>query len=193
MSTQATGMYSVIQDWSVYATQLDIMHKRLSGNSEKEALAMRQQMAQSVVDAYNNDGDDSTNITLEEAMSYIDQQYQARTGTSIVSTIEETTKGADSFWNYVPIVNWFIDDTTAEDLYKIMEGKKDVNTNNPEGLGKLAGNMAVGAGVAAIGTYIGCCAAAGSFVPGIGTAIGAGVGLLVGLGAWGLDFVLGKK
>lgn len=172
MSTQATGMYSVIKDWPVYGTQLDIMHKRLSGNNEKEALEMRRKMAQSVVDAYNNDGDDNTNVSLEEAMAYIDSQYQTRTGTSIVDTIEQTTKSAKSFWNYVPIVNLFIDDTTAEDLYKMMDGK-EANTKTAEGkFGKTLSTTAQGA---AIGAGL------GSIVPGLGTVLGAGVGAAIGL------------
>ena len=174
-----TGMYDVVKDWSVYATQIDIMHRRLSKNGEKEAMEMRQKLAQSIVDAYANDGNDATNITLEEAMGYIDSAYQSRTGQSLVETIDQTTRKADSFWNYVPIVNLFIDDTTAEDVYQMMDGKEP---NIKKAEGKFAKTASTTAQGAAAGAAIG--AACGG---GIGAIPGAIIGGIVGLASGLLD------
>ncbi len=164
------GMTAGVVDWSVYDTQIQVMHSRLSGNDEEAALDMRQQMAQSVMTAYENAGQP---ITKEEALSYVDSRYQQVTGKSLVATIEETTKS--SFWNYVPLVNLFVEEPSAEDLYKVMEGKKleDVEHKEAEKNGwGVAGTVttytAIGAG---IGTAI---------CPGLGSAIGAGAGLIVG-------------
>lgn len=167
-----TGMTAGVVDWGTYDTQIQVMYARLMGNNEEEALAMRQQMATSIMDAYNSDDDEANNITMEQALSYVDARYQQVTGMSIVGSIQETTK--NSFWNYVPIINLFTDETSAEDLYKIMEGedpeniKHQDNKKNGWGVaGTLAGYTAIGAGV-------------GSVVPVVGTAVGAGVGFVVG-------------
>jgi len=97
-------------------------------------------------------------------------------GVSVVDTINATTKSADSFWNYVPIVNLFIDDTSAEDLYAYMDGEKP-DTETAEGkLGKTASTTGMGA---ASGAGIG--AAVGTWIfPGIGTGLGAGIGAAIG-------------
>ena len=179
MSTQATGMYAVIKDWSIYATDMQIMHERLSGNNEEKALDMRREIAQSVVDTYANDGDDNTNITMEQALGYVDAQYKALTGQSIVDTIGQTTKSANSFWNYVPIVNWFVDDTTAEDLYAYMDGEKPDTQTAEHKVGKVASTAAQGA---AIGAGLGLCG--GPFAPltcTAGAIIGGIAGLFAGL------------
>ncbi|MBR3605543.1 MAG: hypothetical protein IKL52_05910 [Candidatus Gastranaerophilales bacterium] len=163
-----------IRDFSFLGTDLEIMHSRLSGNNEKEALAMRSEMADNIMEMYANNG---SSITRDEALAMVDTQYKYMSGgASVVDTIKETTKDADSFWNYVPIVNLFIDDTSEEDLYKMMD-EEQVDTETAEGkTGKVAGNVASGAAVgAAIGTAL------GGWAFGLGTAIGAGVGALVGL------------
>jgi hypothetical protein len=170
-TTAPTGMSAGVVDWATYDTQIAMMHNRLSGNNEEEALEMRQQMAQSIMNAYNSDADETNDITMEQALSYVDARYQQVTGQSIITTIDETTKSANSFWNYVPIVNWFIDDTSAEDLYDVMEGK-EANTKDKENKGGAWANIG---GCTAVGAGIGT-----AFCPGIGSAVGAGIGFVVG-------------
>ena len=62
----------------------------------------------------------SVDFTLTSDSStgvWISNESYISGGASVVDTIQASTKSANSFWNYVPIVNWFIDDTSAEDLY----------------------------------------------------------------------------
>ncbi|MBQ4646698.1 MAG: hypothetical protein IJB79_05060 [Candidatus Gastranaerophilales bacterium] len=171
-----TAMSSGVVDWATYDTQIQIMYNRLSGNEEEEALAMRQQMAQSVMNAYNSDDDTTNDITMEQALSYIDARYQQVTGQSVIATIDETTK--TSFWNYVPIVNCFVNETSAEDLYKIMEGEDPENVEHEEDktAGGTAGTIAA---CTAAGATIGT--AVGGWAFGLGTVVGAGVGFAVGV------------
>lgn len=184
--TNAESSNYKIKDYTFLGTDLQIMHSRLSGNNEEEALAMRSQMADDIMAMYEANG---SSISRAEALAMVDNQYKYMSGgASVVDTIKESTKDANSFWNYVPIVNLFIDDTSEEDLYKMMEGQ-ETNTKNAEGkaigtaaVGAVAG-YAVGAAVAIkAGTAIGT-----AVCPGFGTLVGAGIGAVVGLIAWGID------
>lgn len=169
--TNAESSNYKIKDYTFLGTDLQIMHSRLSGNNEEEALAMRSDMAKTIMEMYASNGSE---ITEAEALAIVDSQYKYMSGgASVVDTIKETTKSANSFWNFVPIVNLFIDDTSEEDLYKMMNGEKP-DTKTAEGkFGKTAGCVGTGA---AIGAAIGTC-----FGPGPGTLIGAGIGAAVGL------------
>lgn len=175
-----------INDFRFLATDLSIMHSRLSGNNEYVALNMRKQMADSIMQIYEANG---SSISQDEALALVDEQYTYMSGgASVVDTIEASTKSSNSFWNNVPIVNWFIDDTSAEDLFDYMKsGEFDSNRQSEEKTDKVVKTSAVGA---AAGTAIGACtgailgvkigamslAAAGP----VGAAVGAGVGLVLG-------------
>ena len=165
-----------ITDFTFLANDLQIMHGRLMGNNEKEALDMRKSMAAEIMQMYADNG---SSITEKKALALVDQQYKCMSGgASIIDSIQATTKDADSFWNHVPIVNLFIDDTSAEDLYDYMEGK-DPDTKTAEDKGKktLAATTSGVATGAAIGAGLGLCG--GPFAP-ITVAGGAAVGAIVG-------------
>lgn len=175
--TTAVSNYK-ITDYRFLATDLAIMHGRLSGNNEKKALDMRKEMAGTIMQMYKDNG---SSISQEEALAIVDQEYRYMSGgATVVDTIQQTTQSANSFWNYVPIVNLFIDDTTAEDLYAYMDGDKDVDTTFAEGkLGKTVSTTAQGA---AIGAGLGLCG--GPFAPltcTAGAIIGGIIGLVSGL------------
>lgn len=161
-----SGNYQ-IKDYTFLGTDLQIMHSRLAGNNEKEALAMRRDMAATIMEMYANNGSE---ITEEEALAIIDTQYKYMSGgASVVDTIKETTKSANSFWNYVPIVQHFIDDTSEEDLYKMMKGE-EVDTKTAEGkFGKTAASTVIGATIGA------------PFCFPIGAIVGGVIGLASGL------------
>ena len=156
-----------IKDYTFLGTNLQIMHSRLSGNNEEEALAMRSDMAKTIMEMYASNGSE---ITEAEALAMVDSQYKYMSGgASVVDTIKETTKSANSFWNYVPIVNLFIDDSSEEDLYKMMNGEKP-DTKTAEGkFGKTVSSTAIGA---AIGAPF--------FFP-VGAIVGGAIGLISGL------------
>ena len=185
------GMTDGVVDWGTYDTQMQMMHNRLSGNEEEKALDMRKEMATSIMNAYNSDDDAENDITMEQALSYVDARYQQVTGRSIITTIGETTKGADSFWNKVPIVNWFIDNTTAEDLYEYMEDGENAKMNGKKAndTSDNTSKLFMGVGVtggAALGVKFGCTI--GAIAGPAGSAAGAAVGALVGAG---IGFVCG--
>lgn len=171
--TTAVSNYK-ITDYTFLATDLAIMNDRLSGNNEHEALDMRKEMAASIMEMYTNNG---STISEAEALAMVDKQYSCVAGESLVDTIKETTKSADSFWNYVPIVNLFIDDTSAEDLYKYMEGE-EANTKDLEknGFAKVLSSTAAGAGA---GAGVGACFAGVGAIP--GAIVGGIIGLVTGI------------
>ncbi len=172
--TTAVSSYK-ITDYTFLATDLEIMHARLSGDNEFEALDMRKDMATSIMQMYEDNG---SSISEEEALAIIDSQYKYMSGgDSVVDTINATTKKADSFWNYVPIVNLFIDDTSAEDLYSYMDGEKP-NTKDLDknGFAKVLSSTAAGAGA---GAGIGFCFAGVGAVP--GAIVGGIAGFISGI------------
>ena len=177
--TTAVSSYK-ITDYTFLATDLEIMHARLSGNNETQALDMRKDMAASIMEMYEDNG---SSISEKEALAIIDSQYKYMSGgASVVDTINATTKGADSFWNKVPIVSLFIDNTTAEDLYTYMNGDKDNKTteqkaNDVADCASKGALIGVGAGAVA-GLKFG--ATIGSVFGPAGTAAGAGVGAIIG-------------
>lgn len=183
MTTAVSGYK--ITDYTFLATDLEIMHARLSGDNETEALDMRQDMAASIMEMYEANG---SSISEKEALAIIDQQYKYMSdGASIVDTINATTKGADSIWNKVPIVSWFIDNTTAEDLYDYMENgtnakMEETNANATNDIMSSRFLVAATAG-AGLGLKFGC--AVGSIGGPAGSAAGAALGAIIG-GAFGL-------
>lgn len=175
-----------IKDYGFLRTNLELMNARLNGGNQYQALDMRDEMAQTIMDMYAENG---SSISKEEALALVDLNYRSISGNvSVVQTIQNTTKSADSFWNNVPIVNWFIDDTSAEDLFDYMDdGKMSFTRQAGEKAEKVAKTGAVGA---VTGTVIGVGtgalfgvklgAALGVTAGPVGAAVGAGVGLVLG-------------
>lgn len=175
-----------IKDFGFLRTDLELMNARLNGGNQYQALDMRDEMAQTIMDMYAENG---SSISKEEALALVDLNYRSISGNvSVVQTIQNTTKSADSFWNNVPIVNWFIDDTSAEDLFDYMDdGKMSFTRQAGEKAEKVVKTGAVGA---VTGTVIGVGtgalfgvklgAAIGVTTGPIGAAVGAGVGLVLG-------------
>lgn len=182
--TTAVSSYK-ITDYTFLATDLEIMHARLSGNNETQALDMRKDMAASIMEMYEDNG---SSITEKEALAIIDSQYKYMSGgASVVDTINATTKGADSIWNKIPIVSWLIDNTTAEDLYDYMENgsnakMEETNANTANDIMSSRFLVAATAG-AGLGLKFGC--AVGSIGGPAGSAAGAALGAIIG-GAFGL-------
>ena len=203
LAAQAEAEEFEIKDYGFLRTDLELMNAKFNDGNQYQALDMRDEMAQTIMDMYAENG---SSISKDEALALVDLNYRSISGNvSVVQTIQNTTKSADSFWNNVPIVNLFIDDTSAEDLFDYMDdGKLDkerVSKDNTEKAAKTvavgtAAGAAIGIGVAALsGTKVGSAIGAfvGSLVPGAGTAIGMAVGAGIGLLVGGISYFLSNR
>ena len=203
LAVQAEAEEFEIKDYGFLRTDLELMNAKFNDGNQYQALDMRDEMAQTIMDMYTENG---SSISKDEALALVDLNYRSISGNvSVVQTIQNTTKSADSFWNNVPIVNLFIDDTSAEDLFDYMDdGKLDkerVSKDNTEKAAKTvavgtAAGAAIGIGVAALsGTKVGSAIGAfvGSLVPGAGTAIGMAVGAGIGLLVGGISYFLSNR
>ena len=203
LAVQAEAEEFEIKDYGFLRTDLELMNAKFNDGNQYQALDMRSEMAQTIMDMYAENG---SSISKDEALALVDLNYRSISGNvSVVQTIQNTTKSADSFWNNVPIVNLFIDDTSAEDLFDYMDdGKLDkerVSKDNTEKAAKTvavgtAAGAAIGIGVAALsGTKVGSAIGAfvGSLVPGAGTAIGMAVGAGIGLLVGGISYFLSNR
>ena len=183
---QAEAEEFEIKDYGFLRTDLELMNARLNGGNQYQALDMRDEMAQTIMDMYAENG---SSISKEEALALVDLNYRSISGNvSVIQTIQNTTKSADSFWNNVPIVNWFIDDTSAEDLFDYMDngemsftrqaGEKAEKVVKTGAVGAVTGTV-IGVGTGALfGVKLG--AALGVTAGPVGAAVGAGVGLVLG-------------
>lgn len=171
-----------IKDYGFLASDLEVMYGRLSSNDQKEALDMRKEMAQQIMQIYQENG---SSISEKEALGLVDLNYRSMSctgGASVVETIQATTKDANSILNYIPVVSWFVDNTSAEELYDYMEdGKTSAGDKFLNSAGKVLGQT---------GTAVAAGAAIGSVVPVIGTTAGALVGLVVGLVSGAIDVII---
>lgn len=182
MSIATTG-YKYVSDLSVptmaykmnnFSWMKDDLVDMQDGFADKDyedVARNRDVMVEQIINTYKHNG---VEIDEDEARAMVDYQFSiVNGGVSFQDQIKTNTAEADSFWNNVPIVNCFFDNTTEEDVYQIMNGEKpDVKTTGQEVVQTVG---CVGGG-ALIGGIIGGPAGAA-----IGAGIGAGVDFLINI------------
>lgn len=172
-----------IKDFKFLKSGLEEMQLRLYNGDQYAALDKRKEMAEIIMSMYEQNG---SSISEQEALSLVDANYESLTPehTSVVDSLASTSNYKDSFWNSVPIVNWFIEDTTTDDLLdyyndgKLDEARLAEKEKSRKQTAKVIGGIA--GGTAACG-IIAKCAALGSFGGPVGMAVGAGIGVLIGV------------
>ncbi len=185
-----------IKNFKFLRSNLEVMQLKMNNGDQYAALDMRKEMAEIIMSMYEQNG---SSISEQEALSLVDVNYESLTPehTSVVDSLASTSNYKDSFWNGVPIVNWFIEDTTTADLLdyyndgKMDEGrlaeKKESRKQTAGCIGGVVGGTAACGVISAIGStaagaaLVGKCAALGSFGGPVGMAVGAGIGIFIGI------------